>query len=232
MSRFTEILDKMNGEEVLEEAITRVSGTELSPALQAQVKRDYKHRYTGDNKPDWVKQTWKDGKPYPLHFKNDAQWLEKTTFAVKGKPDKLTGKYTELSKSCTYCNSSPTYPNNPELRKTVEEGISSIGWLNSEDKDSVILTPVFDGETKPKKVKVPKTEYKACDGDKNKLKKLALKYLKESLTEGIVYEEVGKKIIDMLFLKTDKDGRVETAWGTKTPKVLGDLIVQIVEGKK
>lgn len=164
MSRFETFLNIIN-EEVLEEAeIKYVKGTDLTPEQQKEVKAKFVHRYTGNNKPEWTKQTWKDGKPYPLHFKDDADWLANTTFAVT-----KTGK---LHGGTKYCNSSPTYPNNPELRKTV----------------------------------------------------------KEDINEGIVYEEVGKKIIDFLFLKTDKDGRVKTSWGTKTPEGLAKSMAEVMKG--
>ena len=49
------------------------------------------------------------------------------------------------------------------------------------------------------------------------------------INEGIVYEELGEKIISFLHLKKDKSGKVSTAWGNKTPEGLGISIVKLVE---
>lgn len=84
-------------------------GTELTSDERAQVLRFYVHRFTGDNRPAWSRKEWKDGKRYPLQFKNDAEWLANTRFAVT-----KTGK---LDNRATECMSTPTWPENPELRK-------------------------------------------------------------------------------------------------------------------
>jgi hypothetical protein len=113
MSKFIQILEELEVERLEEAEIKFVKGSELTPEQQKEVKAKYVHRHTGNNKPEWVKQTWKDGKPYPLHFKDDSEWLEHTTFGVTSK-----GK---LHNGTKYCNSSPTFPNNPELRKKEKE---------------------------------------------------------------------------------------------------------------
>jgi len=64
------------------------------------------HRYTGEHTPQWVKQN-----PAPLHFKDDADWLNNTYFEIT--------KKGELSRKVNSCESTPTWPNNPELRKGV-----------------------------------------------------------------------------------------------------------------
>ena len=80
----------------------------MGPHLQRQVLNKFVYRYTGEHKPAWANKEWKDGKPYPLQFKDDADWLAHTYFEVTVKG--------ELSKLNAYCESSPTWPNNPELR--------------------------------------------------------------------------------------------------------------------
>jgi hypothetical protein len=86
----------------------QVKGTQLSRQDRAYVLRAYVHRFTGEHKPNWANGTWKDGKPYPLQFKNDKDWLENTQFRIFP-----NGK---LNKNARYCESHPTWPNNPELR--------------------------------------------------------------------------------------------------------------------
>ena len=66
------------------------------------------HRYTGDHKPAWTKQEWKDGKSYPLQFKDDQDWLDNTSFPI-------TNKGT-IDRKVDHCFSTPTLPDNPELR--------------------------------------------------------------------------------------------------------------------
>lgn len=85
-------------------------GTELHPDDQRHVLSTYVHRHTGEHKPAWAKAEWKDGKPYPVQFKDDAEWLANTRFAVK--------KDGRLNMRVNHCMSDPTWPDNPELRKT------------------------------------------------------------------------------------------------------------------
>jgi len=83
-------------------------GSELSSTDQKYVLRAFTHRYTGDHKPNWTNSPWKFGE-YPLHFKDDKDWLENTKFFVT-KNGSLDNRYNR-------CESTPTWPNNPELRK-------------------------------------------------------------------------------------------------------------------
>lgn len=121
-----------------EAEVTWKKGTELSPEQQAEVKAKYVHRHTGNNKPEWAKQTWKDGKPYPQQHKDDKDWLANTTFAVT--------KKGELCKKTKYCQSNPTWPNNPELRKKdVKESLCEA----SEHFVSDALDKIISGVSKP-----------------------------------------------------------------------------------
>lgn len=81
-------------------------GTELHKDDQRYVLGAYVHRYTGNHKPQWAVNT-----NYPLQFINDADWLAHTSFRVTTKG--------RLDSRCRFCQSSPTWPNNPELRKKV-----------------------------------------------------------------------------------------------------------------
>ena len=91
------------------EATQTAIGDKLSPEDQRHVLAAYVHRFTGQHHPNWAKGEWKDGKPYPLQFKDDAEWLANTQFAIKA-DGSLDGRVKE-------CQSKPTWPNNPELRK-------------------------------------------------------------------------------------------------------------------
>jgi len=97
------------------EHVTRL-GSELHPDDKVRVKARYKHRYTGDHKPAWAKDR-ADAKgvlrfvsenPFPLQFRDDADWLANTRFRVKD-----DGR---LDRRAHYCESTPTWPFNPELR--------------------------------------------------------------------------------------------------------------------
>ena len=84
-------------------------GIELHPDDRRHVLAAYVHRFTGEHRPAWAHKPWKDGKPYPVQFADDADWLAHTRFAVRG-----NGR---LDRRVNRCESSPTWPNNPELRK-------------------------------------------------------------------------------------------------------------------
>lgn len=90
-------------------AIFGVLGTDLRPYDKQAVLRMFVHRYTGDHKPAWADREWKDGKPYPVQFSDDQDWLANTSFAVR--------QDGYLDQRCKHCHSRPTWPNNPELRK-------------------------------------------------------------------------------------------------------------------
>lgn len=83
-------------------------GSDLPLHVQQQLKNQFVHRYTGEHKPRWAASSWKDGRAYPLHFMDDADWLENTLFAVT-----VAGF---LDRRFAHCHSTPTWPNNPELR--------------------------------------------------------------------------------------------------------------------
>jgi len=84
-------------------------GTDLQPMDREYVLRVYNHRYTGDHRPRWAAENRRPGNPYPLQFKDDADWLANTLFA--------TTKNGRLDKRNNACFSAPTWPENPELRK-------------------------------------------------------------------------------------------------------------------
>ena len=84
-------------------------GTELDYTEQRKAFASFVHRFTRQHVPQWAKKEWKDGKPYPLQFDSDADWLAHTRFHVTS-----GGK---LSESNDFCESSPTWPDNPELRR-------------------------------------------------------------------------------------------------------------------
>lgn len=87
---------------------TLIKGSALSYPQQKQVLSAYVHRFTGNHKPAWARQPMPDGKEYPLQFKDDNDWLENTLFAAN--------KDGSLNKRVKHCQSSATWPNNPELR--------------------------------------------------------------------------------------------------------------------
>ncbi len=83
-------------------------GSNLHPEDVRHVLSAYVHRYTGEHKPAWALKPWKDGKPYPVQFATDTDWLNNTRFAVR--------KNGRLDSRVSTCESAPTWPNNPELR--------------------------------------------------------------------------------------------------------------------
>ena len=85
-----------------------VHGNELSEEDKRYVLSAYTNRYTKEHTPKWAATPHKPGKPYPVQFENDEEWLKNTKFSITSK-SKLDGR-------CRECYSSPTWPNNPELR--------------------------------------------------------------------------------------------------------------------
>ena len=83
-------------------------GTELTQEDQRHVLNSFVHRFTREHKPTWASKPWKDGKPYPVQFASDREWLANTRFAVR-RNGRLDNRVTE-------CQSSQTWPDNPELR--------------------------------------------------------------------------------------------------------------------
>lgn len=88
---------------------TYVWGCDLLSALQREVLARYVYRYTGDHKPGWARILRPNGEPYAMQFSSDADWLAHTRFAVTS-----AGRLNEREH---YCESYPTWPRNPELRK-------------------------------------------------------------------------------------------------------------------
>jgi desulfoferrodoxin (superoxide reductase-like protein) len=89
--------------------MAKVLGGNLPLNLQAEAKRAFPHRFTGDHRPQWVLAGMPNGEAYPLQFTDDRDWLGNTYFEVT--------KAGKLSARSRYCESHPTWPNNPELRK-------------------------------------------------------------------------------------------------------------------
>ena len=79
-----------------------VNGARLSPALQVEARRRYVHRYTADNAPAWAYALRPCGRPYPVQFRDDADWLANTEFAVT--------KAGKLASRPGACRSTPTWP--------------------------------------------------------------------------------------------------------------------------
>ena len=86
-----------------------VLGTALHSDDRRHVLATYVHRFTGDHRPAWVAKGMPNGQPYPLHFASDADWLAHTLFRVR-----TSGRLDMRVRSC---ESHPTWPNNPELRR-------------------------------------------------------------------------------------------------------------------
>lgn len=83
-------------------------GSQLHPDDQKHVLAAFTHRFTKQHRPSWAKEPWKDGQPYPVQFASDADWLANTLFLVK-----TNGR---LDMRAQFCESHPTWPDNPELR--------------------------------------------------------------------------------------------------------------------
>ena len=90
-----------------------VPGTQLNSEDTAHVLAAYVHRFTGDHKPNWALRGRRDGSPYHVQFANDADWLHHTKFVVT-ENGRLDHRYKE-------CFSSPTWPDDPELRRPIPQ---------------------------------------------------------------------------------------------------------------
>jgi hypothetical protein len=85
-----------------------VKGSTLPYAMQEEAKRRWVHRHTAEHVPIWARKPMPNGNAYPVQFASDAEWLANTDFTLtKG------GKFSARDR---YCRSTPTWPNNPELR--------------------------------------------------------------------------------------------------------------------
>jgi hypothetical protein len=80
-----------------------VNGARLSPALQQEARRRYVHRFTGEHAPAWTRSPRPCGRPYPVHFRDDSDWLANTDFPVT--------KAGRLADRPSACQSRPTWPN-------------------------------------------------------------------------------------------------------------------------
>lgn len=87
-----------------------VIGTLLSGPDQQRALASFVNRFTKQHKPAWASEPRRDGKPYPVQFASDDEWLANTLFRVRA-----DGGLDQRSTS--HCFSSPTWPDNPELRK-------------------------------------------------------------------------------------------------------------------
>ena len=80
----------------------RILGSNLSPTLQREALSRFAHRYTGDHKPKWAQQPMPSGKPFPVQFASDQDWLASTLFWVTDR-NTLAKRHP--------CESRPTWPN-------------------------------------------------------------------------------------------------------------------------
>jgi hypothetical protein len=85
-----------------------VLGSELSPEQQRAALARFIYRFTGEHCPEWARKPMPNGTAYPVHFATDAEWLANSSFDVTA-----SGR---LSKRHGFCESRPTWPNNPEQR--------------------------------------------------------------------------------------------------------------------
>ncbi len=83
-------------------------GTSLCRSDRMYVFVAYVHRFTNEHRPRWASVPRPNGEPYPVQFASDADWLRHTLFHVK--------KDGSLDRRFAYCESHPTWSNNPELR--------------------------------------------------------------------------------------------------------------------
>lgn len=89
------------------QSITWRRGAELPLQLQREALRTFLHRYTGDHVPAWVRREAARGIVYPKQFRDDAEWLAHTTFAVT--------KAGQLHREIGYCLSRPTFPDGTKI---------------------------------------------------------------------------------------------------------------------
>jgi hypothetical protein len=85
------------------EMVMFIRGSELCDRLQRHAKSMYVHRFTGDHFPAWARSPRPDGRPYPLQFADDRDWLANTFFPIT--------KAGEIAKRPSHCESRPTWPN-------------------------------------------------------------------------------------------------------------------------
>lgn len=78
-----------------------VLGSLLRRDVQRKCLARFVHRYTRDHKPFWAERVMADGRPYPVQFRSDLEWLANTRFSVT--------KSGDLDERVKYCESSPTW---------------------------------------------------------------------------------------------------------------------------
>lgn len=79
-----------------------VAGTRLTPRDQQHVLVAFVHRFTKTHVPAWAKTALPDGRRYKPQFRDDADWLAHTRFAVR--------KNGALDMRAEHCESTPTWP--------------------------------------------------------------------------------------------------------------------------
>lgn len=89
-----------------------VWGEHLSATMQRDALARYVHRFTRDHVPGWARVPRPDGTAYPVQFDSDGDWLSHTRFAVT-----QAGDFEDRAR---YCQSNPTWPDNPELRRALQ----------------------------------------------------------------------------------------------------------------
>lgn len=77
-------------------------GIDLCEEDRNYVLRAYVNRHTRSHVPAWAKREWRDGRPYPVQFASDADWLAHTTFVIR--------QNGRLDRRYKYCESTPTWP--------------------------------------------------------------------------------------------------------------------------
>lgn len=83
-------------------------GSDLSAEDQKHVLARFVHRFTREHIPTWTQRP--DCAKCAVQFASDTEWLANTVFAVTKSGRVHRGDYD--------CQSSPTWPDNPELRTT------------------------------------------------------------------------------------------------------------------
>lgn len=79
-----------------------IQGSKLDYVDQQHVLAAYVHRFTGQHRPAWAKRPMPSGKRYKVQFKDDADWLANTKFAVR--------QDGRLDMRVHRCESTPTWP--------------------------------------------------------------------------------------------------------------------------
>lgn len=87
----------------------QILGSQLSESAKREALSRFVHRFTGEHRPQWATKPRPDGSPYPVQFRDDADWLANTRFTIR--------KDGELARNVRCCYSTPTWPFNPELRR-------------------------------------------------------------------------------------------------------------------